>query len=57
MSDRKLGAKEAALRAQREANYAASLKQTRKPSAAELRNQVAKIKGGGKPKRGGGRGR
>lgn len=51
------GPKELAMKAMREKNFEASLKKSKKPSTSELRNKISKIKGGGKPKRGGGRGR
>lgn len=51
------GPKELQMKAMREANYENALKKSRKPSTSELRNKISKIKGGGKPKRGGGRGR
>lgn len=53
----KPGPKELQARAMREANYENALKKSKKPSTSELRNKIAKIKGGGKPKKGGGRGR
>lgn len=50
---KEMGPKERAQREMREANFAA--RNAKKPTAADLRNKIAKIKAA--PRKGGGRGR